>query len=100
MSGKGMTPKKGYNNKAYRNNYDAVFSKKPQQSLYVVRLYDGFDNIWIDVSKPLPKDEADKLCGDNNEKRLGSGAGKRVGSFNEIDYFAVFPSDTKMVFGG
>lgn len=26
--GKGMKPKKGYNDKAYKENYDAIFRKK------------------------------------------------------------------------
>lgn len=66
--------------------------------LYVVRLYDGFDNEWMDVSDPMSKEEADKACGDMNEARGGSGAGKREGSYFDIDYYAVYPSDTRMVF--
>lgn len=51
--------------------------------LYIVRLWDGFDGEWMDVSEPLPKDEADKLC---------------TGSYNDIDYYMVFTADTKMFF--
>ena len=29
MNGKGMTPAKGYNHAAYRDNYDAIFMSKP-----------------------------------------------------------------------
>lgn len=66
--------------------------------LFVVRLWDGFDGEWMDVSDPLPKAEATKLCGDKNEARIGSAAGKREGSYSDIDYYAVFPAATKMVF--
>lgn len=65
---------------------------------YVVRLWDGFDGEWMDVSDPLTKDEADKLAGDKNEARIGSGAGNRNGNYSEIDYFAVFPVNTRMLF--
>ena len=67
-------------------------------SLYIVRLWDGFDNEWMDVSEPLPKDEAEKLAGDKNEARSGSAAGKREGSYNDIDYYKAFPADTTMIF--
>lgn len=70
----------------------------PQTTLYIVRLWDGFDGEWMDVTPPLPKDEAEKEAGDRNEKRIGAGAGKRHGNYNEIDYYAVFPADTKMRF--
>lgn len=66
--------------------------------LYIVRLWDGFDGEWMDVSDPLPKDKADKLAGDKNEARLGSAAGKRTGGYNDIDYYAAFPVDTRMMF--
>jgi hypothetical protein len=61
-------------------------------SLFIVRLYDGMDNQWIDVSGPLPYDEANKIWRektDNGTKRI---------SFDEIDYYRVFPADTEMVF--
>jgi hypothetical protein len=64
--------------------------------LYIVRLYDGFDGEWMDVHGPCPKAEADKVCGDRNEERLGSAKGKRTGSYADIDYYAVFPADTTM----
>lgn len=57
--------------------------------LYVVRFYDGFDNEWMTVSEPLPYDAAFKLCGDKNEARSGTAAGKRTGSYNDIDYYKV-----------
>lgn len=65
--------------------------------LYVVRLWDGFDGLWMDVSKPLPQAEAEALAGDKNEARIGTGAGNRDGHYHEIDYYKAFPADTKMV---
>lgn len=68
-------------------------------TLYIVRLWDGFDGEWMDVSDPLPKDEAEKLAGDKNEARTsGPGAGLREGRYDQIDYYRAWPADTKMVF--
>lgn len=67
-------------------------------TLYVVRLWDGFDGEWMDVSGPLPKDEALKLAGDKNEARIGAGAGNRHGNYSEIDYYKAFPANTRMRF--
>lgn len=69
-----------------------------QNPLFVIRFWDGFDGEWMDVSGPLVRWEANRLCGDKNEKRSGSGAGKRTGSYGDIDYYAVFPADTTMYF--
>ncbi len=76
---------------------DAIPSEKPEQ-LYIVRLWDGFDGEWMDVSEPLPREEAVQICGDKNENRRGSAAGKRTGNYSDIDYYSVFPADTTMRF--
>ena len=62
------------------------------KELFIVRLYDGFDNCWIDVTGPVSKAEADKVW---NEK-TNNGTSKT--SFGDIDYYKVFPSDTQMLF--
>lgn len=66
--------------------------------LYIVRLYDGWDGEWMDVTAPCKKDVADAICETNNAARGGSLAGKRTGSYSDGDYYAVFPADTKMMF--
>ena len=48
---------------------------------FIVRLYDGFDNEWIDVSSP-------------NKTKNGAEKTK----FNDIDYYDIFPADTIMYF--
>lgn len=62
-----------------------------QDSLYIVRLYDGFDNIWIDISKPVSKEEADEIL---NKETAG---GRKNTSYDDIDYYKIFPSNTKML---
>lgn len=63
-----------------------------ETDLFVVRLWDGFDYIWIDVSKPLPRDEAQEIW---NEKTDG---GSERASFKDTAYYKVFPADTRMLF--
>ena len=62
------------------------------EKLYIVRLYDGFDNQWMDVSRPVPKAEADRILA---EKTAG---GTKNASYADIDYYRVFPAGTKMLF--
>ena len=59
---------------------------------YIVRLYDGFDNEWIDVSEPVSKEEADRIW---NEK---TGNGTHNTCYANIDYYDIFPEDTVMFF--
>ena len=67
------------------------------EKLWIVRLWDGFDGEWMDVSDPMPENDAKELAGDKNEARSGSGAGNRDGHYGEIDYYSAFPADTKML---
>lgn len=60
-------------------------------NLYIVRHYDGMDNCWTDVSKPLPKIEADQVWLDKTD------GGTRATHYNDIDYYRVFPAGTGMV---
>ncbi len=62
------------------------------KELYIVRLYDGFDNIWIDLCKPVLRKEAEKIW---NKKTSN---GTKNTTFDDIDYFKVFSADSKMFF--
>jgi len=74
---------------------EAIEIEEPEEEkLFVVRLYDGFDNQWMDVSKPVPKAEADRIW---NEKTK-NGTEKR--NYGDIDYFAVYPAGTRMIYAG
>lgn len=59
--------------------------------LYIVRHYDGFDHEWIDVSKGLPWEEALTLWRSKTEE------GTKNTCYGDIDYYNIFPSDTKML---
>lgn len=61
---------------------------KPQK--YVVRLWDMLDG-WIDISKPLSQAAAQKLW---NQK---TNYGKRNTKFEDGDYYAIYPANTKML---
>ena len=60
--------------------------------LYVVRMYDGFDYYWFDVTEPMSKEEAEAEW----NKRTCNGTVKA--NYNHVDYYAVFPADTKMLY--
>ena len=66
--------------------------KKKELRKFVVRLYDGFDNEWMDVSGKLSKEEADKIWNEHTEN------GAKNTKFDDIDYYAIFPAFTKMLF--
>lgn len=58
---------------------------------FIVRLYDGFDNEWIDISKPVSKKEAQKIYNEKTDN------GTKNTSFNDIDYYKIFPANTVML---
>jgi hypothetical protein len=60
--------------------------------LYIVRHYDGFDRDWMDVSEPVDEQRAREIWMESTD------GGTRNTSYNDIDYYAIFPSDTRMVY--
>lgn len=60
--------------------------------LFIVRLYDGFDNEWMDVSDPVTRTEAEEILAEK------TGNGTKNTGFRDIDYYRIFPADTKMRF--
>ena len=60
--------------------------------LFIVRLYDGFDYVWIDVSGAVTKQEADRIYNEKTDN------GKHKTKYEDIDYYCIFPADTVMHF--
>ncbi|MCK4526281.1 hypothetical protein KAW18_02820 [candidate division WOR-3 bacterium] len=58
---------------------------------FIVRLCDGFDNEWMDVSSPMSKEEAQRIW--NNKTKDGT----QEANFEWMDYYAIFPADTVML---
>ena len=63
-----------------------------EEKLYIVRLYDGFDNEWMDVSKPVTYKEAEDIWGEKTEN------GTKETKFEDIAYYKIFPANTVMHF--
>jgi hypothetical protein len=63
-----------------------------KSSLYIVRLYDYFDNMWIDVSSPLSQKDAQDLWNQKTDN------GTKKCKIEHCDYYAIFPADTVMLF--
>jgi hypothetical protein len=59
---------------------------------FIVRLYDGFDYEWMDVSEPVSREEADRIW---NEKTKN---GTYKTKYDDIDYYKIFPADTQMLY--
>lgn len=59
---------------------------------FIVRHYDGMDNVWMDVSTAVSKEEADRIW---NERTKG---GTQNTKFGDIDYYRIFPAETVMLF--
>lgn len=64
----------------------------PMSMFFVVRLYDTFDHIWMDVSSELELDEAVCLW---NEK---TNNGTQNTEYEHGSYYEIFPSETQMLY--
>jgi len=60
--------------------------------LYIVRLYDGFDNQWIDISEAVNRQKANEIWLEKTRN------GTKNTKYEDIDYYRIFPADTKMLF--
>ena len=58
---------------------------------YIVRLFDMFDG-WLDITSVISLEEAEKIW---NEK---TNNGTRNTSYDDGDYYKVFPDDTRMIY--
>lgn len=63
--------------------------KEEEEKLFIVRLYDMFDG-WIDVSRELSKEEAEK------ELNLNTENGTKNTKYEDGSYYCIFPAVTRM----
>jgi hypothetical protein len=70
--------------------YEKPWLKDESCDKFIVRLYDGFDNLWFDVSEPLSLEEAMKVWREKTKD------GTESYCYAQIDYYDVFPADTTM----
>jgi len=61
-------------------------------NLFIVRFYDGFDNVWMDVSDPMTEEQAREVW--NKKTKNGTERTK----YADIDYYRIFPANTSMLF--
>lgn len=81
-------PKKGLDI-AYGMCYNSI---RMNEEKFLVRLYDGFDNEWMDVSEAVSRKEAEKILAEKTEN------GTKNTKFDDIDYYRIFPADTTMLY--
>lgn len=64
----------------------------PTATIFVVRLFDGFDNEWMDVTGPLSAEEAMAQWSARTDE------GRKHTSYDDIDYYAIYPTTVQMFF--
>lgn len=57
-------------------------------SRFVVRLYDGMDNRWVDMTEPVALEEAQRVY------NMETDFGRHHARFQDIDYYRIFPANT------
>ena len=62
------------------------------ESKFIVRLWDGFDFEWMDITKPISHEEATKVWNERTKD------GTKNTEYSDIDYYRIFPADTRMLF--
>jgi hypothetical protein len=70
--------------------------KQPRQEsengLYTMRVYDGFDNHWVDCLTGVSLEEAQAYWNEKTKR------GTEKTDFNDIDYYDIFPAETRMLY--
>lgn len=61
---------------------------------FIVRVWDGMDGCWTDVTGDVGAGEALRAWAER------TGGGKHHVSYDEIDYYAIFPGGTRMYWDG
>ncbi len=61
---------------------------------FIVRQWDGMDGCWTDCTGEVSRDEALRVWADYTQQGT-----KRV-AYKEIDYYAIFPGGTCMLYDG
>lgn len=61
------------------------------EPLFIVRLWDGMDGTWMDVSDAVSAEEANAIW---NEK---TSQGTKHARYQDIDYYRIFPAETVML---
>lgn len=65
-----------------------------ESGLYIVRLFNGMDGCWCDVTGTVCWEAALQIWNENTE------GGTRATSYGDIDYYQIFPADTEMKWDG
>ena len=65
-----------------------------ETELFIVRLWDGMDGCWTDVSEEVSLEEAAWIWYEQTK-----GCTEKI-RFGDIDYFDIFPAGTRMIWDG
>lgn len=65
-----------------------------KRTTFVVRVWDGMDGCWTDCTTAISYDAALRYWAERTD------GGARYVSYSEIDYYAIFPGGTRMLWDG
>ena len=71
---------------------DGLVREVNDSDLFIVRFYSGMDGLWVDITEPVSKEEANRVWNDRTEN------GIKKTCHDHIDYYRIVPADTKMLF--
>ena len=69
-------------------------SRFTETGRYVVRVFDGMDGCWTNCTGEVGRDEALRYWASRTD------VGMHHASYSEIDYYRIFPADTRMLYDG
>lgn len=65
-----------------------------EHTTFIVRVWDGMDGCWTDCTGEVDRDEALRVWADRTKN------GTVATKYDDIDYYAIYPGDTRMHFDG
>lgn len=75
-----------------RQSINDKIAKDHPNMKFIVRLYDGFDYEWIDITEPLFLEDARKVWMEHTKN------GTEKIKYDHIDYYDIYPEDTVMLY--
>ncbi len=69
-----------------------IIDSLEEKEEYIVRLYDRFDNLWIDITKNVSKQEAVAEWDEKTKNGIWNT------KYEDGDYYCIFQSNTRMIF--
>lgn len=70
---------------------EEITAPEIEEAKWILRMYDGMDGLWLDIGNPCSREEADRAWNKYTKN------GREKTSYADIDYYKVFPANTRML---